>query len=80
LVSTIIGILLTFSTMNFLGFNLIPRRIQDFPDSFHSWNFLSYIGSGITFLSFAIFSFSLESYPSDPSSYPHQPILISFFL
>merc|ERR1712079_1509 len=43
-----IGILLTFSPMHFLGFNLMPRRIPDFPDSFHSWNFLSSIGSGIT--------------------------------
>jgi heme/copper-type cytochrome/quinol oxidase subunit 1 len=58
LVSTFIGILLTFSPMHFLGFNVMPRRIPDFPDSFHSWNFLSSIGSGITFLSFAIF-FSL---------------------
>ena len=32
----------------------MPRRIPDFPDSFHSWNFLSSIGSGITFLSFAM--------------------------
>ena len=55
LVSTLIGILLTFSPMHFLGFNVMPRRIPDFPDSFHSWNFLSSIGSGITFLSFAIF-------------------------
>ena len=40
----------------------MPRRIPDFPDSFHSWNFLSSIGSGITFFSFAIFSsFSFES-------------------
>merc|ERR1712129_428426 len=54
LVSTFIGILLTFSPMHFLGFNVMPRRIPDFPDSFHSWNFLSSIGSGITFLSFAI--------------------------
>jgi len=38
-------------------FNVMPRRIPDFPDSFHSWNFLSSIGSGITFLSFAIFSY-----------------------
>ena len=53
LVSTLIGILLTFSPMHFLGFNVMPRRIPDFPDSFHSWNFLSSIGSGITFLSFA---------------------------
>merc|ERR1712227_648769 len=54
LVSTFIGILLTFSSMHFLGFNILPRRIPDFPDSFHSWNFLSSIGSGITLLSFAI--------------------------
>merc|ERR1712160_18063 len=52
LVSTFIGILLTFSPMHFLGFNVMPRRIPDFPDSFHSWNFLSSIGSGITLLSF----------------------------
>merc|ERR1712196_578193 len=52
LVLTLVGILLTFSPMHFLGFNLMPRRICDFPDSFHSWNFLSSIGSGITLLSF----------------------------
>merc|ERR1711933_429512 len=63
LVLTIFGILLTFSPMHFLGLNVMPRRIADFPDSFHSWNLLSSIGSGITFLSFAIFSgiiFNLE--------------------
>merc|ERR1712227_242351 len=49
-----IGILLTFSPMHFLGFNVMPRRIPSFPDSFHSWNFLSSIGTGITLLSFAI--------------------------
>merc|ERR1712080_487635 len=54
LVLTFIGILLTFSPMHFLGFNVMPRRIPDFPDSFHSWNFLSSIGSGIALLSFAI--------------------------
>merc|ERR1712194_518479 len=54
LVSTFIGILLTFSPMHFLGFNVMPRRMPDFPDYFHSWNFLSSIGSGITLLSFAI--------------------------
>merc|ERR1712224_162000 len=53
LVLTFVGILLTFSPMHFLGFNVLPRRIPDFPDSFHSWNFLSSIGSGITLLSFA---------------------------
>ena len=28
-----------FQGLHFLGFNLMPRRIPDFPDSFHSWNF-----------------------------------------
>merc|ERR1712046_173002 len=51
---TCVDILLTFSPMHFLGFNVMSRRILDFPDSFHSWNFLSSVGSGITFLSFAI--------------------------
>merc|ERR1712238_164243 len=31
LVSTFIGILLTFSPMHFLGFNVMPRRIPEFP-------------------------------------------------
>merc|ERR1711918_285980 len=50
----LVGVLLTFSPMHFLGFNVMPRRIPDFPDSFHSWNFLSSIGSGITLLSFTM--------------------------
>merc|ERR1711869_29775 len=54
LILTFFGILLTFSPMHFLGFNVMPRRIPDFPDYFHSWNFLSSIGSGITFISFAM--------------------------
>merc|ERR1711862_618326 len=33
LVLTFVGILLTFSPMHFLGFNVLPRRIPNFPDS-----------------------------------------------
>jgi len=36
LVLTFIGILLTFSPMHFLGFNVIPRRVPDFPLHFFS--------------------------------------------
>merc|ERR1712086_164360 len=34
LVCTFFGVLLTFTPMHFLGFNLTPRRIPDFPDYF----------------------------------------------
>merc|ERR1712046_546627 len=44
LVCTFFGILLTFTPMHFLGFNVMPRRIPDFPDYFNSWNYLSSIG------------------------------------
>ena len=52
LIMTFFGILLTFTPMHFLGFNVMPRRIPDFPDYFNSWNSLSSIGSGITLISF----------------------------
>jgi len=52
---TFVGILLTFSPMHFLGFNVMPRRIPDFPDSFYSWNLLSSVGSGVTLLSLVVF-------------------------
>jgi cytochrome c oxidase subunit 1 len=48
------GINLTFTPMHFLGFNLQPRRIPDFPDNLNSWNFLSSIGSGLTLFSLTI--------------------------
>ena len=50
LIMTFFGILLTFTPMHFLGFNVMPRRIPDFPDYFNSWNYLSSIGSGITLI------------------------------
>merc|ERR1712093_865927 len=54
LILVFFGVLLTFTPMHLLGFNVMPRRIPDFPDYFHSWNFLSSIGSGITLTSFAM--------------------------
>ena len=49
-----IGILSTFTSMHYLGFNIMPRRIFDTPDSNNSWNYISSIGSGITLISFFI--------------------------
>ena len=66
-----IGILLTFSPMHFLGFNVMPRRIPSFPDSFHSWNSLSSIGSGITFLSFGPLRRSVRLLVVSLHSSPH---------
>merc|ERR1711862_18112 len=46
LVVMFVGILLTFTPMHFLGFNVMPRRIPDFPDYLNSRNYMSSIGSG----------------------------------
>jgi len=56
---TLFGILLTFTPMHFLGFNLQPRRIPDFPDNLNSWNLLSSIGSGLTLSAFLSLHFFL---------------------
>ena len=47
--------------------NLMPRRIPDFPDYYHSWNFLSSIGSGITLLAFLFLGIAeMKGKSSDP--------------
>ena len=89
LVLLVTGFLLTFAPMHFLGFNAMPRRIPDFPDSFHSWNFLSSIGSGITILSFAMFllfwllllgTYVLPSHIRDYYGLAEQLFLLILFL
>ena len=54
LVVTFVGILLTFTPMHFLGFNVMPRRVLDYQDYLNSWNYLCSIGSSITLISFFI--------------------------
>merc|ERR1712176_1135719 len=52
LIVNFIGTTSTFIPMHFLGFNVMPRRIPDFPDYVNCWNYLSSLGSGITLISF----------------------------
>merc|ERR1712141_128466 len=40
LVVTFVGIVLTFTPMHFLGFNVIPRRVPDFEDYCNCWNYM----------------------------------------
>ena len=58
-IMTFFGILLTFTPMHFLGFNVMPRRISDFPNYFNSWNYLSSIGSGITLICWFYFTWNI---------------------
>ncbi len=57
--SRIIGINLTFFPQHFLGLMGIPRRYSDYLDSIYIWNFISSIGSIITFFSIVIFLYTL---------------------
>ena len=51
---------LSFISMHFLGFNIMPRRILDFPNYFSFWNYLSSIGSISSSLIFLVLSWFLS--------------------
>ncbi len=51
-----VGIIMTFTPLHFLGYNLQPRRVCELPDNYNCWSFLSSLGSGVTVLSIIILS------------------------
>ena len=72
-----IGVNVTFFPQHFLGLAGFPRRYNDFPDAYSSWNYLSSFGSIVSVIAVIVFMYVLYRTFTDnihvSNNYWHSP-------
>lgn len=65
----LVGVVVTFLPLHYLGYNTQPRRVLDYPDNYNCWSILSSLGSGTTVLSLLVIPLTYRPIPTSNPSY-----------